>query len=709
MHAKWLILGMLTVLPGCVAEAVRPAAEIPRPPLREAPRAPAPVAPNATLDEVFRRARNLLAQGHGEQARAIVQARVVDPLSVKGAAAEENARLLALLGEISAAERPSSEGSLFRAEAYFAWAISADPCMGEYWHEYIRLYVQRLGYANVLARLENKEPAVYPATAIGFSRGSRSLPWTDYWLYLRALIDATNNDYDKAVKALLAFKKTRNTCPVDQTLGEVFYAMHRYRDAVTYLTPATETVPGRRSAVRYYTLGIAQRSLGDYAAARRALIESSRLDPTRDEPNRALSAIDWELTGDPAIQNNLFRETLSEHPSEWNSWAAFWETRFRSGVAPVEEYRKFAAQTARAHSQVSQPYIAEALTRVWESDCAGAAKLLAEVPREAEDSDLSLARFLVAACRFDTAGAQSALDALEHQNPDLSATLRRHGVKPLITSLGVPGNAEEKARHVGEFLLDLSHDPAASSLAASFAQTYVHGIQKDPAGARAAVDALATEQIVLGRRQVAMEWRLVLDEEQIKSLSEGALDLLRRIKGVEHLQVEQGQKLVLVDADLRRLTEEAQRVAASLRESEQRLAERIQKRDRQITEGLELLAREIEKDQGAFTQLAGQVEKSQGTINQLKGTVANQKVAIDQTRAFVSPLMQWKDSPPEIVAQNTVRLSDMLSNLGSMVSVGPRFGPLSLNLLPPLAKIAKVIEKKLGIAQSGISLEVHPS
>jgi hypothetical protein len=232
-------------------------------------------------------------------------------------------------------------------------------------------------------------------------------------------------------------------------------------------------------------------------------------------------------------------------------------------------------------------------------------------------------------------------------------------------------------------------------LAASFAQTYVHGIQKDPAGARAAVDAVVTEQIVLGRHQFALERRLVLDEDQMNRLSEGALELLRRIKGVEHLQVEQGRKLVLVDADLRRLTEEAQRVAASLRESEQRLAERIQKRDRQITEGLELLAREIEKDQGAFTQLAGRVDK--------------QDVTVDQAKKVIPSLMQWKDSPPETVAQNTVRLSDMLSKLGSMVSIGPSFGPLSLNLLPPLAKIAKTIEKKLGIAQSGTTLEVHPS
>jgi tetratricopeptide (TPR) repeat protein len=320
-------------------------------------------APLAAPEEVYREARDLVAQGRPDEALSLLQARVAHPREVRGAAAEENARLLAMLGELTAAVRPATDASYQRAETYLAWAIAADPCMGEYWHVFMRARLAHAGYAGVLAQLQHQEPLRYRTTDIGFSRSSTiTLPWADYWLYLRGLLYAETHDAPRAVDSLLAFKRSRNTCPVDQTLGELYQLLRRPADAVVYLKPASEEVPGRRSARRYYVLGLALKALKDTAGARQAFLESSLLDPSFDATRSELLALDWQMTGDRDSDIASTHRLLSEHPADLASWLTFWETRYRNGVTPEAEFQRFADEVGSENPQLSQPAIAQTVS-----------------------------------------------------------------------------------------------------------------------------------------------------------------------------------------------------------------------------------------------------------------------------------------------------------------------------------------------------------
>lgn len=639
----------------------------------------------ATPEQAYRSARGYLAQGRPEQARAVLAARVVNPRSLRGAAAEQNARLLALLGELAAAERPASAASLSRAETYLAWAIAGDPCMGEYWHLYMRVRVARAGYAGVLSQLEHREPVRYSADAIGFSHTSISVPWADSWLYLRGLLYAETDDRQRAVDNLVAFKQASNACPVDQTLGELYHLLGRDQDAVVYLTPASDSVPGRRSPMRYYMLGVAKRAMGDTAGARRDLLESSRLDPTLDAPRNELMAMDWELTGDREIQNTLFHRALTEHPNDLDAWITFWQVRFRSGTAPQQEFRSFAAAIGDANQNLSQPAVAQAISLLWDGQGDEAARLLAGVADSPGGGDLCLARLLVAVSRLDGPGARQALDRLATLDSDLHQTLLRLGLVPLISLFGAADAAgAAKAERAAELLFAAAREPGTARIAGPVAQAYVHSSQGTPEGVRTTIDAMVTDHVVLGRSVLEIEQRVVLHEAEIRSLNQGAVRLLARVTSLKEEQIRQSSELVLQDSQIKQLALQQQqladRVAAEIQSSEQRLTAMLRSQNRRV--------------QAALDQLGREVASHQDKLAELERAAGDSRDKIEQEGKQLAALEQWRKMPQAQVPGEVSKFSSLLRRLSAYgVSIGPSLSAtgfnfsISCNLISTLSEV----------------------
>lgn len=640
----------------------------------------------ATPEQAYRSARGYLAQGRPEQARAILAARVVNPRSLRGAAAEENARLLALLGEIDAAVRPATEAGLSRAETYLAWAIAGDPCMGEYWHLYMRVRIARAGYAGVLSQLEHREPVRYSAEAIGFSRSSISVPWADSWLYLRGLLYAETDDRQRAVDSLVAFKQAFNACPVDQTLGELYHLLGRDQDAVVYLTPASDSVPGRRSPMRYYMLGVAKRAMGDTAGARRDLLEASRLDPTLDAPRNELMAMDWELTGDREIQNTLFHRALTEHPNDLDAWITFWQVRFRSGTAPQEEFRSFAAAIGGANHDLSQPAVAQAISLLWDGQGGEAARVLAGAERSG-GGDLCLAQFLVAVSCLDGPGAGRALDRLASLDGDLHQTLLRLGAIPLISMLGAPDQeSAAKTTRAGELLFAAVRESGTARIAGPVAQAYVHSTQGTPEGLRGTLDAMVTDRVLLGKRVISIEQRVVLHESEIRALNAGAVRLLARVTAQQEEQVRQAHQLVLQDAQIKQLAVQerqlAERVVAEIQASEARLTAMVRKQDRRVQAALDALGHELASHRDKLDEL----EQAAGVSRQ----------EIEQQGRRLVVLEQWRTQNPAAVTHEVFKWSEVVRRIANDVSIGPSFGvpgwSVSVNLVGVFSDVLGIFD-----------------
>jgi hypothetical protein len=644
-------------------------------------------APLAAPEEVYREARDLVAQGRPDEALGLLQARVAHPREVRGAAAEENARLLAMLGELSAAERPATDASYQRAETYLAWAIAADPCMGEYWHVFMRVRLAHAGYAGVLAQLQHQEPLRYRTTDIGFARKSTiTLPWADYWLYLRGLLYAETHDAPRALDSLLAFKRSLNTCPVDQTLGELYQLLRRPADAVVYLKPASEEVPGRRSARRYYVLGLALKALKDTAGARQAFLESSLLDPSFDATRSELLALDWQMIGDRDSDIASTHRLLREHPADLASWLTLWETRYRNGVTPEAEFQHFAGEVGSANPQLSQPAIAQTVSLLWEGKGEVAADALARCAGAgAEDADLWMTTFLVAACRLDGATARHAFDKLAHRDTDLYEALKRHGAVTLVSLLEAGGLArEERLTRVGEVLASLNTDLIGGQLSAALTQACIHGVGKSPAGALALDNAWVTDVLLLGQRvtvveqrQRASERQLALDGAQIRSLNAGALRTLARVANLETEQLRQKEGLLLLEDQVRNLeaaqAELAHRCAEEIQQSEARLTGMIKSNNARVKAALDELALELSRQGAKLDELA----RAAGATQQ----------EVEQQRRRLESLETWR-SHPETVPKDAGSLSSMLYKWSSVISIGPSVGFASLNVLGLLAVLA---------------------
>lgn len=653
------------------------------------PRRAAFNAPLATPEEVYREARDLVAEGRPDEALDLLQARAANPREVRGAAAEENARLLAMLGELTAAVRPATDASYQRAETYLAWAIAADPCMGEYWHVFMRVRLAHAGYAGVLAQLQQQEPLRYRTADIGFSRNSTiTLPWADYWLYMRGLLYAESHDAQRAVDNLLAFKRTRNTCPVDQTLGELYQSLGRPGDAVVYLKPASEEVPGRRSARRYYVLGLAFKALKDTAGARQAFLEASLLDPSFDATRSELLALDWQMTGDRDSDLASTHRLLSEHPADLASWLTFWETRYRNGITPEAEFQRFAGEVANANPQLSQPAIAQAVSLLWEGKGEAAAAALARCAGAgADDADLWMATYLVAACRLDGATARHAFDGLGRRDSDLSTALRRHGALSLAPVLEAGGPArEDRLTRVGEFLASLNSDLVGGQLSAALTQGCIHGIGKTPGGALAFDAARVTDVLLLGQRmtvveqrQAASERQLALNRAQIRDLNAGALRTLARVTNLETEQIRQGEGLVLLDSQVRKLqaaqAELARKCAEEIRASETRLTGMVNSNDAKFQATLDELSRELSTHSAKLDDLARRAGATQ------------QEIAKQQEQLYC--LENWRRVAPHQVIKCAGSLSSTLYKWSSVVSIGPSVGFASLNVVALLAMLAE--------------------
>jgi tetratricopeptide (TPR) repeat protein len=634
----------------------------------------------ASPEQVYRSARDLVEQGHADQAKALLAARVAPPRTVRDSSSEENARLLALLGEITAVATPASEASFFRAEAYLAWAIAADPCMGEYWHHYMRVRLAHVGYSGVLSQIQHREPLRYPSSAIGFSGSTLGFPWTDSWLYLRGLLFAETDNPQRAEESLVAFKKTHNSCPVDQTLGELYQSAGRPREAITYLSLASEAVPGQRSALRHYVLGLARKSLNETALARRAFVEASRLDPTFGLARSELLALDGAVTGDRESNEGFAHRTLSEHPADLAAWLTFWETRYRNGVAPEVEFQRFAREVGNSNRRLSQPVIAQAVSLMWEGSSVGAARLLAGAAADgADDADLWFASFLVAACRGDGPTARQALDRLGGHDGALRDVLERRGAPHVVSLLESAATAQpETLTRVGEFLMSLGVEPSAGLLSRAVAQAWFHGVQGTPEGSRAALDAVVTEVSLLGQRVTVIEKRLDLGEAEIRGLSAGAVRILARVKSVEEGEIRQAHHLVLLDAQVNQLVLEqrdlAQRCAHDIAASEQHLTKMIRDQDKRLSAALDALSRELASHGDQLEELA-------------RAAGATQQEIGDQ-RQRLAVLENWRTQPPGAVPLEATKLSQRLYKWSSIVSIGPSVGFASLNIIGLLAAIA---------------------
>jgi hypothetical protein len=687
----WLALGVACAEPSPQARTAPyggPSPDATRAAATARPGRTAVNAPLAAPEEVYREARDLVAQGRSDGALGLLQARVAHPREVSGAAAEENARLLAMLGELTAALRPATDESYQRAETYLAWAIAADPCMGEYWHVFMRVRLAHAGYAGVLAQLQHQEPLRYRTTDIGFSRNSTiTLPWADYWLYLRGLLYAETHDAQRAVDSLLAFKRSRNTCPVDQTLGELYQFLRRPGDAVVYLKPASEEVPGRRSARRHYVLGLALKALKDTSGARRAFLESSLLDPSFDATRSELLALDWQMTGDRDSDIASTHRLLSEHPADLASWLTFWETRYRNGVTPEAEFQRFAGEVGNANLQLSQPAIAQTVSLLWEGKGEAAAGALARAAGAgADDADLWMATFLVAACRLDGGAAQHAFDALGHRDSDLYEALKRHGAVSLVSLLEAGGPArEDRLTRVGEVLASLNTDLIGGQLSAALTQACIHGVGKTPAGALAFDTAWVTDVLLLGQRvtvveqrQTASEHQLALNRAQIRGLNAGALRTLARVTNLETEQIRQREGLLLLGDQVRNLeaaqAELAHKCAQEIQASEARLTGMINSNNERVQAALDELARELSRQGAKLDELA----RAAGATQQ----------EVEQQRQRLKSLEHWRDQPPVKVTRDAGSLSAMLYKWSSVISIGPTVGFASLNVLGLLAAIA---------------------
>jgi len=485
------------------------------------------------------------------------------------------------------------------------------------------------------------------------------------------------------LESLVAFKQAHNTCPVDQTLGELYQSLGRPREAITHLTPASEAVPGRRSALRYYVLGLARKSLNDTGRARQAFIDATRLDPTFDLARSELLALDGALTGDRDTNNTLAHRTLAEHPADLASWLTFWETRYRNGVAPEAEFQRFAAEVGNSNHQLSQPVIAQAVSLLWEGHSTAAARLLAGAAAAgADDGDLWLASFLVAACQVDGSTARQALDRLARRDGRLHEALLNRGAPALVSLLesGAPARPQVMTR-VGEFLWSLNSEPGAARLSLAVAQAWSHTLHSTPEGSQAVSDTMVTVVSLLGQRVAKLEIRLGLGEAEIRNLSAGAVRILARVKATEEREIRQAHHLELVDAQLNRLAVEQQNLAErcqkEIEKSEERLTAMIRKQDAKVSAALDALGRELASDRGKIEELA-------------RAAGANQQ-EIEQQRQRLASLENWRAQPPGTVVKEAATLSQKLYKWSSIVMIGPSIGIVGVNLVGLLAGITEAV------------------
>ncbi len=617
----------------------------------------------------YNRAFALYLRGDFKSASRTLDQVIINPaLPLPASVATLNAKLLSLRGAI-ASEQAEHEGDLAQAEAFVAWALWSDRDEAEYWSQYVQIRLRRQGYQLFSVQLRERESLLYEFPNASGGPRLQIPPDPRDWDILDGLeLAVVGRDQD----ALEVFRRARLApgaggffgagqptrrsvgtadCALLQAWGMAEIRANNLLEARRALTSIPQSCRNRLGAPFHYYLGLIDSKQGDASEARERFAEAIRLDEWHSAARAELALLDWDLNQEPERVRAAFVQTLKRDPSNWLTWSAFWQTNALMQPDFVKDYQSLAQTQAKSFPTQAAPQAAAALVFAWqgqfENAKAAARKTVALDPTL---KSAWLAQMALSIATYDAAMLQSSMTALNRLDERNAERLRSAGIPSFLQWLSSNAGATRDEQQGSNALLGMAREFVGEPFVQAVAVRFLGS-----AAPRTVMNALVLDRFVFGRTLEEVQYQVRLQAEDIRTLSDSGRALLARIANLEIDARNTARVVQLHGRQIEALENTVTAVQSSLSAAELRLAELIQSRKNNVTEILDSLA----------MMLANPGDR--------------------ELLPLGSQLRDWRTSPGRDVARSLIRLS-------KIISVGPSFGPVHINVLALLESVVQALK-----------------